>query len=65
MRTSQDLIVEDIRRYRDTKAAEYGYSVKAAVADFEKAHKLLMKSRGLAGSAQSGRPAKKSIAGFK
>lgn len=53
MRTSQDLIVEDIRRYRDAKAAEYGYSVKAVVADFEQAHKQLMKSRGLAGSAPS------------
>lgn len=63
MRTNQDLIIEDIRRYRDTKAAEYGYSVKAAVADFEKAHKLLMKSRGLAGSAMSRKTAKKSIAG--
>ena len=63
MRTSQDLIVEDIRRYRDSKAAEYGYSAKAAVADFEKAHKQLMKSRGLAGSAQSSKTAKKLITG--
>ena len=65
MRANQDLIIEDIRRYRDTKAAEYGYSVKAAVADFEKAHKLLMKSRGLAGSAQNSKTEKKSIAGVR
>ena len=63
MRNYQDLIVEDIRRFRDTKAAEYGYSVKAAVADFEKAHKMLMKSRGLAGSAPSGKTASSSLAG--
>lgn len=61
MRTNQDLIVEDIRRYRNAKAAEYGYSVKAAVADFEKAHKLLMRSRNLAGSAQNSKTAKKLI----
>ena len=61
MRTNQDLIVEDIRRYRNAKAAEYGYSVKAAVADFEKAHKLLMRNRNLAGSAQNSKTAKKLI----
>ena len=59
MRAAQDLILENIRRYRDAKAAEYGYSVKAAVADFEKAHKLLMKSRGLASSAPRGRAIKR------
>ena len=58
MRTTQDLIVEDIRRYRDAKAKDYGYSVKAAVADFEKAHKLLMKTRSLASPVRGARAAK-------
>ena len=47
MIASQDLIVEEIRRYRDAKAQEYGYSVKVAVADFEKAHAALMQRRQL------------------
>ena len=47
MPPNQELIVEEIRRYRDAKAQEYGYDVKVAVADFEKAHAVLMQRRQL------------------
>ena len=47
MPPNQDLIVEEIRRYRDAKAQEYGHDVKAAVDDFETAHAVLMQRRQL------------------
>jgi hypothetical protein len=42
-----DPIVEKIRKYRELKAAEYGYSPEIALKDFERLHKELMLVRGI------------------
>ncbi len=40
-------IVEDIRKYREAKAAEYGYDPDVALKDFMRLHEKLMTVRGL------------------
>lgn len=42
-----DPIVEDIRKYREAKAAEYGYDPDVALKDFMRLHEKLMTVRGL------------------
>jgi hypothetical protein len=42
-----DPIVEDIRKYREAKAAEYGYDPDIALKDFMRLHEKLMTVRGL------------------
>jgi hypothetical protein len=42
-----DPIVEDIRNYREAKAAEYGYDPDVALQDFMRLHEKLMTVRGL------------------
>jgi hypothetical protein len=40
-----DPIVEEIRRYREAKAFEYGYDTNVAHRDFVRLHEELMKVR--------------------
>jgi hypothetical protein len=42
-----NLIVEYIRKYREAKAAEYGYDPDIALKDFMRLHEKLMTVRGL------------------
>jgi hypothetical protein len=42
-----DPIVEDIRKYREAKAAEYGYDPDVALQDFMRLHEKLMTVRDL------------------
>ena len=42
-----DPIVEDIRKYREAKAAEYGYDPDVAFKDFVRLHEKLMTVRSL------------------
>jgi hypothetical protein len=42
-----DPIVEQIRKYREAKAYEYGYDPDVALKDFMRLHDNLMKVRGL------------------
>ncbi len=47
MRTAKhsDTVIDQIRAYREREVAPFGYSVQAAVAEFEKLHRELMKTR--------------------
>ncbi len=47
-----DHMVEDIRRFREAKAAEYGYSPTVAYQAMVKLHADLMKVRGLAANSR-------------
>lgn len=40
-----DPIIEEIRMFREAKAAEYGYNAATAFKDFERLHKELMQVR--------------------
>jgi hypothetical protein len=42
-----DPIVEQIRKYREAKAAEYGYDPVVALKDFMRLHEELMTVRGI------------------
>lgn len=46
-----DPIIEDIRHFRESKAAQYGYDAEVAMKDFVRMHKVLMKTRKLLPSA--------------
>ena len=46
-----DPIIEDIRHFRENKAAQYGYDAEVAMKDFVRMHKALMKTRNLLPSA--------------
>ena len=43
----RDPIIEDIRHFRESKAAQYGYDADVAMKDFVRLHKVLMKTRKL------------------
>ena len=43
----RDPIIEDIRHFRESKAAQYGYDAEVAMKDFVRLHKVLMKTRKL------------------
>lgn len=42
---NQDAVINQIRAYRERELPPFGYSVNAAVAEFEKLHRELMQTR--------------------
>lgn len=58
-----DPFIEDIRHFRESKAAQYGYDAEVAMKDFVRMHKSLMKTRGLLPSAVVKTPHRKAKSG--